>query len=526
MLKRVLGYQDKPVDYLAQVLGIKHVWRKKGDLDKFPGEPAIWSLQEDLLNACPRAIKERKAIYCGSGHSCGKDFIAAAIGLWFLQTRMPSIVVLTGPTSRQVEDIMWKETLGHWERKVINLGGHAMTSPRLDIDTDWYMVGFTTKESKGSKEAGGAKFQGFKGKDNICVIVTEPQAVEDVIYDQIDAITTGANVLVVFIGNPTRASGRFAKGLKDKKTNIVFNISCLENPNYLERRTVIPGLASFAWVEDKRTKWGEDDPRWIGRVEGKLPDGTTNRVFSDELLNHMTSRHGLLSTYSDVRGVALDPAGEGVDDNVFMSGSGGEVIETFMKTRMSPSDTAIKAIEMCKRINGNFVIVDVDGLGQRDYAELVKLPRDYKQGIQIVPFAGSNASDVVMVLPNGKEKKLYGNLRAEAAFAAQERAKAGRAGLDPKAEELKEDLEADMWFEKNGVIYLLDKDDIRLLLDRSPGQGDAYKMLQWATKKNFRKEPGNWDGGGNSLPTTAIMDDTPPVSVKDLRNLPRQAQMD
>jgi len=131
-----------------------------------------------------------------------------------------------------------------------------------------------------------------------------------------------------------------------------------------------------------------------------------------------------------------------------------------------------------------------------------------------------------MVLPNGKEKKLYGNLRAEAAFAAQERAKAGRAGLDPKAEELKEDLEADMWFEKNGVIYLLDKDDIRLLLDRSPGQGDAYKMLQWATKKNFRKEPGNWDGGGNSLPTTAIMDDTPPVSVKDLRNLPRQAQMD
>lgn len=517
LLGRINHFREAPVDYLGDVLGIKRIWRKPGDLDAYPGEPAIWKLQEQILLSCPRAIKERKAIYIASGHSLGKDYIAGAIALWFLQTYIPSLVVETGPTSRQVEDIMWKETQGHWGRKLINLGGKAFNQPRLEIDKDWYLVGFTTKESKGSAEAGGSKFQGFKGKDNVCVIVTEAQAVEEMIYDQIDAITTGANILIIFLGNPTRAKGRFAKGLKDPLNNIVFNVSCLENPNYIEQKSVIPGLASYAWVEDKRIKWGEDDPRWIGRVLGKVPEGAMNNVFNDAIFNQMMARHGLIGQYSDNRGVSLDPAGEGVDENVFKSGSGGEIFETFKKTQMSPSDTAVKAVEMCKRINGNFVIVDTDGLGQRDYAELKKLPADYLQGIQIIGFHGSAPSSVKLMMPDGSERPVYGNLRCEASFVTQARGKAGKAALDPKDKELKEDLETDEYFEKKGVLWLTDKSDVRESLGRSPGDGDAYKMLQWAFSKDFKSQT-FYQSARNRLPAYGITDSISPDP--NIRNLP------
>ena len=485
LIERVNGYQADPMLYFSEVLGISRVWRKPGDLDAYPGEPALWRLQEDLLKACPRAMRDRKPIYIASGHSLGKDFVCGGAALWFLQSFRPSIVIETAPTDRQVKDIMWKETRWHWERKKINLGGVAYQTPRLEVDHDWYLAGYTTKETRASADAGGSKFQGFKGKNNICVIVTEAQAVEDAIRTQIDAVTTSHNVLMIFLGNPTRSRGWFAKGLRDKKNNIVFHFSCLENPNYVERRVVIPGLADYGWVEKRRTDWGEDDPRWIGRVEGKVPEGLTSGLFSEALFKLMRAMHGRHKN-SKRRGVSLDPAGDGVDDNVITAAAEGDILEVFKKNRMAPSDTAKKALEICKRIHGHFIVVDCDGLGQRDFAELRKLGDEQLAGIQLIPFYGSEPSNVTIQLPDGREKKQFGNLRAEAAFATQARAKKGIATLPPRATELEEDLEADEWFEKKGVIWLVDKDDIRDSLNRSPGEGDGYKMLQWAMARTLQ----------------------------------------
>jgi len=445
------------------------------------GIQKLWKLQEDLLAACPVAIKERKQIYVASGHSLGKDYISAAIGLWYLQTHIPSIVIQTAPTDRQVKSIMWKETLTHWLNKKIDLGGKAFQMPRLEIAKDWYMIGFTTMETGSTKEGGGGKFQGFHSP-NMCVIVTEAQAIEDNIYDQIDAVTSSENCLVIYIGNPTRAKGRFAAGLRDKEHNIVFNFSCLENPNYIEKETIIPGLASYEWIEDKRVKWGENDPRWIGRVLGQIPDVAVNSIFPHSLVNHMKSRHGFLARSNDNRGVAVDPAGEGVDDNVFMSGSNGEIIEVYTKTLMAPSESAHKAIEMCKEINGSFIVVDCDGVGIGAYQELNKMPDSYLQGIQIIKFHGSAQSEV-----REGDRPIYANMRAEAAFVARDRGQDGKASINEKDQELIEDLFEDEYFENTrGRLQVIPKEEIKERLGRSPGRGDCWKMLQWAFSQEHK----------------------------------------
>src|SRR3990167_1006096 len=271
-------YQSDPISYCKDVLGIRQTWE----------------LQDDLLRACNRAIKEHKHIYLASGHSLGKDYITAAISLWFLQTFIPSIVIQTAPTDRQTKSIMWKETMSHWGHRKIDFGGKAYVEPRLEINQSWYLIGFTTRETGATMAGGGGRFQGYHSP-NMCIIATEAQALEDEIYDQIDGIATSENCLVIFIGNPTRATGRFAKGLRDRVNNIVFNFSCLDSPNYKHKKEVIPGLVSYEWVEDKRRKWGEHDPRWIGRVLGQIPDVGINSIFPLSLIDHMADRYGLLS---------------------------------------------------------------------------------------------------------------------------------------------------------------------------------------------------------------------------------------
>jgi len=94
-------------------------------------------------------------------NSLGKDYICSLLSLWFLQTYIPSIVIQTAPTDRQVRKVMWGDTLKHWNNKLIDLGGTPYANPYLEVEkADWYLIGFTTKESGASAEGGG-KFQGF-----------------------------------------------------------------------------------------------------------------------------------------------------------------------------------------------------------------------------------------------------------------------------------------------------------------------------------------------------------------------------
>ncbi len=444
----------------------------------------IWQLQADLIKACIRAFETGQDIYVGSGHSLGKDYICAAISLWFLHCYRPSIVIQTAPTDRQVKKVMYGETLSHWYNRKMDLGGQTFANPYIEFQKDkWYLIGFTTKETGASKEAQGGKFSGFHSQ-NMCIIVSEAQAIEDNIVDQIDGVIASATGkrLVIYIGNPTRAKGRFAKGLRDKKNNIVFNFSCLDNPNYKHRKEMIPGLASYAWVEDKRRKWGEDDPRWYGRVLGQIPETSVNTVLGADEIEHMKSRHGFLSQHAANAGVSLDPAGEGIDDNIMMGGNGGEILETVAKTKVPPSTSAIKAVELCKGINGSFIIIDCDGVGIGTYQELKKLSPHYLNGIQIIKFHGSAPSEFEV-----DGKRVYQNMRAEAAFVTKQRGKDGRAALDVGDSELIEDLGEEEYFtNKRGLIQIESKEDIKDRLERSPGRGDAYKMLQWAFSKGYK----------------------------------------
>lgn len=227
-----------------------------------------------------------------------------------------------------------------------------------------------------------------------------------------------------------------------------------------------------------------------------------NKIFTKAFFDCAFSRYGLLSRFAGSGGVAVDPAGEGVDENIFMAGRGGDPLEVFTKPTMTPTEKAIKAVEMCQRIHGNFIIVDCDGIGIETYSELCNLPDGFVKGITIIKFHGSAPSEMLLM-----NKAMYANKRSEAAFVAQKRVFNGKASVNPDDKILVEELEADEFFQgARGLLQIIPKDDIKDKIRRSPGRADCWKMLQWAFDQDI---PDNtYADQQERLPEYAVSDDS------------------
>jgi len=139
----------------------------------------------------------------------GKDFIAARLILWFLFTHTPSIVIATGPTARQVNEIVWGELTQAYLNAVFPLGGRLLSN-KLEVDEKrrWYSMGFTTKDAA---KGGVGKFQGFH-QESVMVVMTEAQAIEKPIWDQAESLRTAGKFRMLVIGNPLVAYGEFYSG--------------------------------------------------------------------------------------------------------------------------------------------------------------------------------------------------------------------------------------------------------------------------------------------------------------------------
>ncbi|MCK4446969.1 MAG: hypothetical protein KAW56_07800, partial [Candidatus Marinimicrobia bacterium] len=102
-----------------------------------------------------------------SGHAAGKDYVAAVGSLCFLYLNIPSKVINTAPTDRQVINIMMSEIGKIYRNSKINLGGDLWTHKiTFSEDSDWFLLGFKTKDKKPED------WTGFHSP-NLMVVVTE-----------------------------------------------------------------------------------------------------------------------------------------------------------------------------------------------------------------------------------------------------------------------------------------------------------------------------------------------------------------
>ena len=435
-------------------------------MDQVLGISRLSEGQEQILKAIPRAIKEYKPIVIPSGNAQGKDFLASCIAPWFSSCYSPSKTIITAPTDRQVKEIMWSELETRYNKAIIRLPGRVLTC-KVDIAPDWFIIGFTTKET--GQMTG--KAQGFHSR-HVCVIASEAQAIQDNIFEQLDSILNAEVNLFIMIGNPLRTTGKFARAIDDTTNNIVINLDCLDSPNYLYKRTMIPGMASYDWIEKKRKEWNpegtEDHPLWLARVRGKKPKTSIDTIFSHELVEQGVKQIPRVSERKIV--VSNDPARFGDDECVTYGGISGRIAKTDILPQSSGPTVCSHVLQVTKEMGANHIIMEVDGLGGpiADFVDKIKP-------------SGVTLQTIYM---NGKpeDELQYQNARAEMYFYAKHQVEKGKVQI-PNDEYLKQELEEVKYFYNvKGKIQLEDKEDLKERIGRSPNRADAWVLNIWGQK--------------------------------------------
>jgi len=431
-----------------------------------------------------------------SGHAAGKDYVAAVGSLCFLYLNIPSKVINTAPTDRQVISIMMSEIGRIYRNAKINLGGDLWTHKiTFSEDLDWFLLGFKTKDKKPED------WTGFHSP-NLMVVVTEASGIDQVTFEAVEGILTG-NSRLVLIFNPNRTTGEAYQSTRSplyKK----FKLNCLNAVNVRAKKILIPGQVDYEWIDEKIRKpgWvveisegevnrGAGDFKWEGKwyrpndlflvkVMGEFPRAAEDTLIPLSWVEMANDR------WQDLQGkgegalkLGVDVAGMGRDLTVFAFKRGDVIEKLKVYSKQDHMVTVGRAKNELKK-EEDITYIDSAGEGAGVFSRLIELQ---------VNAIGVKASESAKGLTDLTEQRTFANMRAYLYWAlrdALDPALGGELALPP-IDELTQDLTEVHWSTRsNGDIIIEEKDKIKKRLSRSPDYGDA--VANTFSGKRKRKE--------------------------------------
>ncbi len=444
----VVLHQPDPVAYFRDVLGV-----------------IPWTRQEEIL----RAVATHPRVAVRSGHKIGKSNSAAGLALWWYEAHPRGLVVLTSATDFQVGQILWAELRRLVGGALRPIHGTLNRAHRTGLvaDDGRKIIGVATNQTE--------NMGGFSGPETL-FIVDEASGVDETIFDAIEGNRAGGARVVMF-GNPTQASGTFYDAFHDKADFWHgIHVSSEEAAEYQERVRVVPGLATRAWVEDKRLEWDgpkpgappgqANGPLWDIRVGGDFPGQGENVVIGLQLVE-VAAKRGASMLPDGPLELGVDVAWYGDDESVIQPRRGRKALQPTALRSMDPVDVAGKVLEVVRQLRRlgerPRVKVDVIGIGAGVYAILARSNEVYAVAV--------NVAESATVKP-GPDEPGYYRLRDQLWFGLAAWLKAG-GGL-PADPRLRAELVAPKYrFTPAGDYRVEGKDELKKRLKRSPDRADA-----------------------------------------------------
>lgn len=209
------------------------------------------------------AVVKHKRIAIVSGNGVGKSHLGAFLLLWYLFTREGSKVIATAATFSQISESLFPEARAMHASAKRPLGGKVLMM-RIDPDPrnpNWFAVGLSTDDA--------TSFQG-RHSAHVLILIDEATGVEGPIFESAELMSYGPDDKIVAMANPLDAGSYFfgqcdLEGDKWHK----LEISCENHPNFIQRKTVIPGAISYERVKELEKEYGRDHPLFKARVLGQ-----------------------------------------------------------------------------------------------------------------------------------------------------------------------------------------------------------------------------------------------------------------
>ena len=388
--------------------------------------------------------KGARKISIRSGHGSGKTAMLAWIVLWWGIFRSDAKIPMTAPTSHQLYDLLVPEVRKWRDKLPDKLKNEAeVKQEKVDFANGSFAVARTARKEQ--PEA----LQGFHA-DHLAFIIDEASGIPQVIFEVAEGAMTGESTLVIMTANPTRTEGYFYDSQHKNRWQwncYQFNVEESEN-------------VSKKWVAEKKRQYGEDSDVYRVRVRGEFPKQSSNAVFSLQDVDDALERENFDDSGGEVWGV--DVADFGDDKTVLVKRIGKYFYEMEARSGLTLPDIAgwlIYEYNTAKR-KPSVIFADAIGIGS-------SLPAVcYDKGLDIV--VGVKGSNQAM------DSKKYHNKRAEWYYNLKEVLEEGKI---PNDDELVGELMAQKYkISTTGKLQLLEKDEIKKELGRSPDKSDAFAL--------------------------------------------------
>jgi len=350
--------------------------------------PELWAKQSLMWDS----VMAHQRTLVISAHATGKDFLSGRIVPWFLSNWIPSIVITTAPSDRQVNKVVWGEIRSAVKNAKVPLGGR-MLEQEWKFAEKHYAIGFATKDSQTVSN----RFQGFHER-NVLILLSEASGLHPSIWESLEGLTTGDYVRVLAISQPPAGSGPFyemvrtacRKGVSCRCLDWhLIEISAWEAAEANAQRQ-IPGLATLEWCQERLRKWGEQSPFYQLRVLGRVPDASEDVVIP---LAWATRATELELSDEGAGGIGVDVAWKGGDESVITVVRGKRQARHVAIHGQDTLEVTGRTLQVAREEQIKTVAVDVGGVGAGVYDQLMDASGALGLSVIAVNFGGKPNND-------------------------------------------------------------------------------------------------------------------------------------
>lgn len=409
------------------------------------------------------ALYAHRRVAVPSGHNVGKTFLAALLVRHFLLgdgSGRKSRVLTTATTWPQVEKVLWSEVARQ---------AQAAARRGIVLDEKLTLTSLTcaTGEAYGLSTDEPTAFHGSHWPRQL-IIFDEASGVRPEIHAAAESLMSGGDCYWLQISQPDRVAGPFFEACQRPDLWKVMPISCLDHPNVVTGREVIPGAVTRGWVDERRKVWGEESREWQMRVLGRFPESDDGVLIPASLLMYAATRTPMAQ---DGRHMGVDVSLGGdetvavlVEDRVLTE------IRRWRDPNLMGSTGRIAQLMTEWQVPATAVHIDACGLGAGPVARLRELGHD----VDGVDFGAAPSGAWAGVHLDTR----FQNRRAEAYYTVRALLRDGELTIPARFADVWTDLCAVQMIapDSSGACRLEPKEAVRKRLGRSPDCGDALAL--------------------------------------------------